>query len=70
MKKEDIKKLEISKMQFLLYQDPDSDEILGQCEESGRDQGHATLCVSLMGAFCQMAYSIGEDCLLLIIIGQ
>ena len=44
-----------------LHQDPDSDEILGQCEESGRDQGHATLCVSLMGAFCQMAYSIGED---------
>jgi hypothetical protein len=44
-----------------LHQDSDSDEILGQCEESGRDQGHATLCVSLMGAFCQMAYSIGED---------
>ena len=44
-----------------MHQDPDSDEILGQCEESGRDQGHATLCVSLMGAFCQMAYSIGED---------
>ena len=44
-----------------LHQDPDSDEILGQCEESGRDQGHATLCVSLMGTFCQMAYNIGED---------
>lgn len=44
-----------------LHQDPDSGEKLGQCEESGRDQGHATLCVSLMGAFCQMAYNIGED---------
>ena len=44
-----------------LHQDPDSDEELGQCEESGRDQGHATLCVSLLGAFCQMAYNIGED---------
>jgi len=34
---------------------------LGQCEESGRDQGHATLCVSLLGVFCQMAYHVGED---------
>ena len=44
-----------------IHDDPDSEEQLGQCEESGRDQGHATLCVSLMGAFCQMAYNIGED---------
>lgn len=44
-----------------LHKDPDSDETLGQCEESGRDQGHATLCVSLMGVFCQMAYNVGED---------
>lgn len=44
-----------------IHQDPDSEEQLGQCEESGRDQGHATLCVALMGAFCQMAYNIGED---------
>ncbi len=44
-----------------IHQDPDSDEELGQCEESGRDQGHATLCVSLMGAFCQMALNVGED---------
>lgn len=44
-----------------MHQDPDSDEMLGQCEESGRDQGHATLCVSLMGVFCQMAYNIGEN---------
>ena len=44
-----------------IHQDPDSQELLGQCEESGRDQGHATLCVSLMGAFCQMARNVGED---------
>ena len=44
-----------------LHKDPDSNETLGQCQESGRDQGHATLCVSLMGIFCQMAYNIGED---------
>lgn len=45
----------------ILHQDPDSEELLGQCEESGRDQGHATLCVSLLGVFCQMAYNVGED---------
>jgi hypothetical protein len=44
-----------------VHQDPDSDELLGQGNESGRDQGHATLCVSLMGAFCQMAKNVGED---------
>ena len=44
-----------------ILQDPDSNEQLGQCQESGRDQGHATLCVSLMGVFCQMALNVGED---------
>ena len=44
-----------------IHQDPDSNEKLGQSEESGRDQGHATLCVSLMGVFCQMALNVGED---------
>ena len=44
-----------------VHQDPDSDELLGQCEESGRDQGHGTLCASLLGVFCQMAYNVGED---------
>lgn len=44
-----------------VYDDPDSDIKIAQCNESGRDQGHATLCMSLMGAFCQMAYNIGED---------
>ena len=49
-------------MLFLfLHQDPDGHGVLGQGQESGRDQGHATLCIALMGAFCQMAYNIGED---------
>ena len=42
-------------------QDPDSQETLAQCQESGRDQGHATLDVTLLGAFCQMAQSQGTD---------
>ncbi|GHU79956.1 membrane protein [Bacteroidia bacterium] len=46
-----------------VYKDPDSNEIIGQGQESGRDQGHATLCVSLLGVFCQMAKNIGEDLL-------
>lgn len=41
--------------------DPDSDETLAQCQESGRDQGHSTLDVTLLGAFCQMAQSQGTD---------
>ncbi|HTN19737.1 MAG TPA: alginate lyase family protein [Pelobium sp.] len=36
-------------------------EDLGQCQESGRDQGHATLVISLFGSFCQMAYNVGVD---------
>lgn len=34
---------------------------IGQGQESGRDQGHATLAISLYGAYCQMAYNIGVD---------
>jgi hypothetical protein len=34
---------------------------LGQWQESGRDQGHATLGVGLMGAFCEMAWKQGDD---------
>jgi hypothetical protein len=43
------------------HQDPDSQEILGQCQESGRDQGHSTLCVAMLSIFCKMAASVGED---------
>jgi len=39
-----------------LHTDPSgTGETLGQCNESGRDQGHATLCAALLGTFCQMA---------------
>ena len=34
---------------------------LAQWQESGRDQGHTTLGVALMGAFCQMAWNQGHD---------
>jgi hypothetical protein len=34
---------------------------LGQWQESGRDQGHNTLGISLMGAFCEMAWNQGVD---------
>jgi hypothetical protein len=34
---------------------------LGQVQESGRDQGHNTLDISLLGAFCQMAWNQGDD---------
>ncbi|RQZ38536.1 cell wall anchor protein [Burkholderia sp. Bp9090] len=34
---------------------------LGQLQESGRDQGHAMLDIALLGAFCQMAWSQGDD---------
>lgn len=34
---------------------------LGQWQESGRDQGHSTLGIGLMGAFCEMAWNQGDD---------
>lgn len=34
---------------------------LGQVQESGRDQGHTMLDIALLGAFCQMAWSQGDD---------
>lgn len=34
---------------------------LGQWQESGRDQDHATLGMSLCGALCEMAWSQGDD---------
>ncbi len=34
---------------------------LGQTQESGRDQGHNTLNAAELGAFCQMAWSQGDD---------
>jgi Concanavalin A-like lectin/glucanases superfamily/Alginate lyase len=34
---------------------------LGQWQEAGRDQGHATLGISLAGALCEMAWNQGVD---------
>jgi len=34
---------------------------LGQWQETGRDQGHNTLGISLMGAICEMAWNQGVD---------
>ena len=34
---------------------------LGQWQESGRDQGHTTLGIGLLGAFCQMAWNQEYD---------
>jgi hypothetical protein len=34
---------------------------LGQWQESGRDQGHATLGIALLGAVCEMAWNQGDD---------
>ena len=45
-----------------VYDDPDVPGLkIAQCNESGRDQGHATLCATMLGIFCQMAYNVGED---------
>ena len=34
---------------------------LGQMQESGRDQGHTTLSISLLGAICEMGWNQGVD---------
>ena len=34
---------------------------LGQLQESGRDQGHALLCIGMLGTICQMAWTQGDD---------
>ncbi len=35
--------------------------ILGQWQESGRDQGHSVLGIALIGSLCQMAWNQGDD---------
>jgi len=34
---------------------------LGQWQESGRDQGHTTMGIGIMGAICEMAWKQGDD---------
>ena len=38
-----------------------TDEGLAQLQETGRDQGHATLVIALLGTICQMAWNQGDD---------
>ncbi|RMV67657.1 alginate lyase family protein [Pseudomonas coronafaciens] len=35
--------------------------LLGQVQESGRDQAHTMLDIALLGSFCQMAWNQGDD---------
>ncbi|MGN6366795.1 MAG: alginate lyase family protein [Phycisphaerae bacterium] len=50
----------IEKAVWVLYP-AQNGETLGQWQESGRDQGHSTLGISLMGAVCQEAWNQGVD---------
>ncbi|KAM0312662.1 hypothetical protein ACHAPQ_012189 [Fusarium lateritium] len=43
------------------YTEPGSGKILSQGQEAGRDQGHATLDISLLGVIMQQGYNQGDD---------
>ena len=51
----------VEKAVVATHSDPDSSETLAQCQESGRDQGHSTLDISLLGVLCQTAQNQGTD---------
>ena len=34
---------------------------LGQAQESGRDQGHTTMCIAILSEICEMAWNQGDD---------
>lgn len=42
-------------------EDPDGHGMIAQSMESGRDNGHATLVISICAELCQMAWNIGID---------
>lgn len=44
-----------------LVEEPGTGILLGQGQESGRDQGHSSLCWQLLGAIAQQAWNQGED---------
>ncbi|KAK0464549.1 GPI anchored protein [Desarmillaria tabescens] len=46
---------------WVIHTEEGSGKRLGQNEEAGRDQGHATLDFALWGAYAQAAYNQGED---------
>lgn len=45
-------------LKAVYYVHPDN---LGQLQESGRDQDHATLCIALLGVICEIAWVQGDD---------
>ncbi|KAF3008307.1 hypothetical protein E8E14_006128 [Neopestalotiopsis sp. 37M] len=51
----------IEKAIWITYNETGSGKVLGQNQEAGRDQGHATLDFALLGAFAQQAYNQGVD---------
>lgn len=51
----------IEKAIWKTYSESSSGKILGQNQEAGRDQGHATLDFALLGALAQQAWGQGED---------
>ncbi|KAB5518162.1 putative GPI anchored protein [Coniochaeta sp. 2T2.1] len=51
----------IEKFIWKLHTEPGSSKILGQGQEAGRDQGHATLDFALVGVLAQQAYNQGPD---------
>lgn len=53
---------QIEKAIWKLYDDPDAvGKQLGQCQESGRDQGHAMLNFALHGVIGKQSWSQGDD---------
>lgn len=46
---------------YAAFADPQGHGMLAQNMESGRDQGHSTLVISMCAELCQMAWNIGLD---------
>lgn len=51
----------IDKFIWKLYTEAGSSKSLGQGQEAGRDQGHATLDFALVGILAQQSYNQGND---------
>lgn len=51
----------IEKFIWKLSTESGSSKSLGQGQEAGRDQGHATLDFALVGVLAQQAYNQGQD---------
>ncbi len=52
----------IERLIVATHNDPlSSGEIIGQSQESGRDQGHSSMLVAVAGNLCQMAYTLYLD---------